>query len=156
MKDVGAYLLPVSVAAILCGLAGRIPGTKGASAAMKLFGALLLTLTLLRPLKTLSLDFSAISVDGLRHDAAQAVSQGEKISANEMAQIIKDQTAAYILQEAQTLHVQLRVDVEVSDDEVPIPVGVKLSGTVSPYARAQLQHMIEHELGISKEKQQWT
>ena len=71
-----------------------------------------------------------------------------------MADIIKAETEAYILDKASQLNVELSVEVTI--DEENIPTAVTLSGEVSPYARRQLQEIIESDLGIAKENQRWT
>jgi hypothetical protein len=73
-----------------------------------------------------------------------------------MAEIIKHRTAAYILQRAQELHVHLDIEVVLSADDIPVPEKVFLSGTVAPFAKKQLQQIIEQDLGIAKECQIWT
>lgn len=98
---------------------------------------------------------SEIDLD-FQRSAQQAVDQGKEESQKAMAQIIKQETAAYILEKAQSLGAQIQVSVEVSDADLPIPVGVRISGTVAPYAKVQLQTFLEQQLGISKENQRWT
>jgi hypothetical protein len=60
------------------------------------------------------------------------------------------------LDKAQALNTALEVEVTLSDDEIPIPVKVRLSGKVSPYAKGRLQQIISEELGIERENQIWT
>ena len=69
---------------------------------------------------------------------------------------IKAQTEAYILDKAAALEVTLLVEVEMSDEPIPVPCGVRLAGDVSPHAKNKLSGIITEDLGIEKERQQWT
>lgn len=157
MEPIKTYLLSVCGAAVVCGVANRFLGNKGGTAASgKLLTGLFLAITVLQPLASLNVDV----LEGFAYDvdtqAQRAVQRGEEDTKKALAQIIKDRTAAYILQKAQALRVDISVEVILSDDISPIPNKVYLSGTVSPYVRQQLQTMMEQELGIAKENQVWT
>ena len=47
-------------------------------------------------------------------------------------------------------------DIILSDDDIPAPVAARIKGNVSPFAKSKLMDMMEKDLGISKERQQWT
>jgi hypothetical protein len=47
------------------------------------------------------------------------------------------------------------VEVELSDEEIPVPKTVSVTGKISPYAKKQLSEMMERELGIKVENQKW-
>ena len=86
-------------------------------------------------------------------DAKDAAAMGEKLARDSMADIIKEETEAYILDKAADLHVNLHVEVTVGEDN--LPTAVTLSGEASPYARRQIQAIIANDLGIAKENQKW-
>lgn len=156
MESMKTYLFSVCGAAVISAVVNRFLGNKGGPAASgKLLTGLFLAITVLQPLASLNVDL----LEGLAYDvdvqAQRAVQQGEEETKKALAQIIKDRTAEYILQKAQALRVDITAEVTVSDDIVPIPKRVYLSGTVSPYVRQQLQTMMEQELGIAKENQVW-
>ena len=92
-------------------------------------------------------DFSLRYMD----DAEDAAAMGENLARDSMADIIKEETEAYILDKAADLHANLRVEVAVGEDN--LPAAVTISGEASPYARRQIQAMIANDLGISKENQ---
>ena len=94
-------------------------------------------------------DFSLRCMD----DAEDAAAMGENLARDSMADIIKEETEAYILDKAADLHENLRVEVAVGEDN--LPAAVTISGGASPYARRQIQAMIANDLGISKENQKW-
>lgn len=157
MDAVRTYLLSVCGAALLCAVANRFLGQKGGtSGAGKLLTGLFLALTVLQPLASADMSILEDISFNIDFEAEQAVLEGEEETKNAMAQIIKDRTAAYILQKAEALRVDITAEVIMSDDNIPVPKMVYLSGTVAPYAKKQLQTMIEQELGIAKENQIWT
>lgn len=154
MEDLRAYLLSVTAAAVLCGLAERFLGKKAGAA--RFLTSVFLVLTVLRPLGQLDSRFwQDIHLD-IPGGAEEAVAQGEIQSRQAMAQVIKEETGAYILKKAQQLNADIQVSVEVSDEALPMPVGVRITGSIAPYAKLQLQTFLEQQLGISKENQQWT
>ena len=60
----------------------------------------------------------------------------ENLARDSMADIIKEETEAYILDKAADLHANLRVEVAVGEDN--LPAAVTISGEASPYARRQI------------------
>ena len=90
---------------------------------------------------------------GYMGDAEDAAAMGENLARDSMADIIKEETEAYILDKAADLHANLHVEVIVGEDN--LPTAVTLSGEASPYARRQIQAIIANDLGISKENQKW-
>lgn len=150
------YLLSVSVAAMLCGIASRFLGKKGSAAITRVLLGVFLTVTVLLPLGKLDasmferweLDFSA--------DAQAAIDEGKSEAQNRLADIIKEQTRAYILHRAELLGADVAVSVEVSDEALPQPVSVRIRGTLSTQQKQNLRTILAEELGIAKENQQWT
>ena len=50
---------------------------------------------------------------------------------------------------------QLQAEVSVSETEEPVPWAVVLSGEVKPDQKRRLEAILEQELGIARENQQW-
>jgi hypothetical protein len=151
------YILRLTAAAILCGIVSSLAVKKGAmSTAMKMLLGIFMTVTVVSPWAQLRLtDFQRywndlyIQTDGV-------VAQGENLARQEMETIIKDKIASYILDKAAFYGAELNVEVRVDGAEMPIPCGVRIDGSISPYGRTQLQQMIVKELGIAMEDQIWT
>lgn len=157
MDDVRAYLLSVCGAAILCAIANRFLTHKGSTAGIgKLLFGLFLTLTVMQPISSINFDEMENITFDMKSEALDAVHQGEENTREAMVEIIKSRTAAYILQKAHSLHIDVAVEVLVSHDSVPTPEKVYLTGSAAPFAKQQLQTIIEQDLGIAKEKQIWT
>ncbi len=156
MEDIRQYLLSVTAAAIMCGLLEKLLVQKGTAAAMgKMLAGIFLAVTIISPAVRLNFDGWMNGAGSFSEDASAAVQEGKELSNDALRELIKDQTQAYILDKAKALHADLKVQVEVSDREMPVPVRVKLEGEISPYAKQQLQSIITQQLGIAKEDQIW-
>ena len=151
------YLISVIAAAMICAIVTRLVGEKGSVGTLtKLVAGLFLSFTLIKPIA--SLEFSNLMgwTDEYEHNAAGMVADGENLRSKALSELIKQQTEEYILDKAQALDASLEVEVTLTQDEIPIPVKVRLSGKVSPYAKGRLQDIIKQDLGIEKENQVWT
>lgn len=156
MEDLRQYVISVVCAAIFCGILLSLLQKSSARDILKLLCGLFLAFTVIRPISQIGeLDLSDFGLS-YSEDAAQAAALGEKYTREAMAEIIIEETEAYILDKAEALNVSLEADVTVSLDDIPVPAAVRLTGEVSPYAKGELQRIIENELGIAKEDQLWT
>jgi len=123
---------------------------------VRMVGGLFLTFIMLSPVT----DWNFETVSAFAHTYAavgeEAAGKGQDLAEEKTREIITGKTCAYILDKAETLHAQLTVQVILSDEELPVPERIYLTGQVSPYARSMLQRLIEEELGVPKERQIWT
>lgn len=157
MDGLRQYILSVTGAAILCSIVQRLLGSKGTAASIgKMLTGLFLAFTVISPFTRLDLAELADITTGLEADAADAVAAGEAYTRKALAQSIIAQTQTYILDKAKSLHIDVAVEVTVSEDAIPVPTQVRLKGNVSPYAKQRLQTIIADDLGIPKEDQIWT
>lgn len=148
------YVIRVVCAAIVCAVITSVDPKGRSSGIIKLICGLFLAFTFLQPMGQLSLEFD-VPFDGIQEDAASFSSLGEECAKQSLAQVIKEEAEAYILDKAASLNIQVKAQITLSDDPIPLPVGSRICGQLSPYARAQLEHILEDELGIAKENQQW-
>ena len=65
-------------------------------------------------------------------------------------------TESYILEKAKALNCDLQVEVILSSDATPVPEQVRISGSISPYAKQAISTMLTEDLGIDREAQIWT
>ena len=154
MEALRQYIISVVAAAIIGVIVTGLFQNGTAKEFIKMVCGLFLAYTVLQPIT--KLDFAQLADFHLTfsENAAEAAALGEDLAKESMADIIKAETEAYILDKASQLNVELSVEVAI--DEENIPTAVTLSGEVSPYARRQLQEIIESDLGIAKENQRWT
>ena len=157
MDWIREYLLRIICAAILCGAVTGLLGKKGAlGAAIKLIAGVFMVLTLVTP--WIHFDLSGVNdlLDEVSASADGIVQSGQNDAADALADIIKSESEAYILDKAKYYGAELTVEVKVEGSGLPVPCAVWIKGSISPYGRAQLENMIAEELGIGLEDQTWT
>ena len=156
MEEIGQYLLRLTAAALVCGIATAFLGAKGAfGGVIKLLAGIYLTLHIVSPWVQLRLDVWADLSGNFTTAAGQFSAQGQNTAREAMAERITQQTQAYILDKARSLDAELTVDVFLGDGAIPVPIGVRLEGNISPYARKLLSQMLKDDLGIPAEEQIW-
>ena len=145
----------VSASFVLAILGGLLDEKGSASALLRLIGGVFLVLTILTPLT--KMDFSGIDgyLESFSADGEDIAANGAACAENEYRTIIKERVEAYILDKAAAAGASLSVEVTLSDEDVPVPVWIRLSGEITPDAKGQLQQILEEELGIAKEDQIW-
>lgn len=156
MESIRNYLLGITAAALVCSILTRLLGSKGLlGTAVKLLAGIFMALTVVSPWVNIRLTSLGDFTQGISYDASAAAADGENSAMEAMAEIIKQQTQAYILDKAESLGAQLSVEVTVSGDDLPVPCAVRLEGQISPYAKSALSTCIAEDLGISVEEQIW-
>ena len=115
----------------------------------------MITVMILSPLGNIRLEQMESVLQQKERSGQLQTNRGQTIAAESQKEIIARKVAAYILDKAQALETELDVKVTVADGEIPVPESVRLTGMISPYARAQLQKIIAQDLGIPKEHQIW-
>jgi hypothetical protein len=156
MEQIREYLIGVTAAAILCGIATAMSGEKGfLGSVMKLLTGLLMALALVSPWVKISLNDLFGWTDDIKTDANAIVQQGQSIGEETYRKVIKERLEAYIQDEAQALGLDLSVEVSLAEEGTPVPVAAELSGSASPYLKQRLALFMDKELGIAKEDQTW-
>ena len=157
MESVRGYLLSITVAALCCGILSSVLGKKGLTGStVKFLCGIVMLLTVVGPLLDIQIGDLENSFKGLSQEANSITAFGQETALKEYAGIIKERTAAYILDKAESLGAELTVEVTLSDDDLLVPCAVTLSGTVSPYAKKVFTKTIVKDLGIQEEEQIWT
>lgn len=156
MEDIRAYLLSVTGAAILCGIVTTLTGSKGMVAAVcKLVSGVVLAAAVIQPLASISVSDLRLYLREIELDGAAAAAAGTELTRESMAQCIKAETQAYILDKAAQLDLEVNVEVILTGDDPILPSAVILEGTASPYAKSALETVIREDLGIGKEALTW-
>ncbi len=155
MESIREYLVSVTAAAMLCGIIKCLAGEKWSSSGiLPLICGIFMTLTVIRPLREIQLKDLALLTHQIQSDAQLAVTEGEDYAKRAMARHIKEQSEAYILDKAQAFNAQITVEVTV-DGDTQVPVNCVIVGKFSTYAKQQLTRILENDLGIRREDQQW-
>lgn len=156
MQDLGQYILSVGLAALLVGIIGEFSDKKSSTGMVtRMVCGLFLAFTVINPLTDLNFGILETFAQNHSEDATSAVNTGTTLAEESMRQIIKQETEAYILDKARSLGCTLEVDVTVGEEAAPVPESVQITGEVPIQIRRQLEVILEQELGISKENQQW-
>ena len=154
--DITSYILRIIAAAILCGILRVFLNEKNTVGKIgRLLCGLFMMITLLSPITQLSFKDITWYFEGLTEQAEEYANNGKLSAENSICGIIKEQTAAYILDKADGMGLEIAVEVELNEDHNPIPCGVTISGDASPYAKEIIRSYIEANLGIPKERQIW-
>jgi hypothetical protein len=120
-----------------------------------IFG-LLLTLVVISPFRDLTFSFPETFSDLFQNAAEAAASEGELASQIVLEEIIKEEVQTYIQDKAAALQLEITAEVTLRAGDPPVPDSVVIHGAVSPYFRIQLEKILEEQLGIPKEKMEWT
>ena len=155
MDSIGAYLVSVTAAALICGIARSLLPGGPLAPVLKTVTGLLMVLAVVSPWADLRLpDLNQWSED-FQKSAQMAADAGVEDAGESLREGISQQVRTYILDKAKALKAELSVEVELTDDSLPVPCGVILRGSISPYGRSVLSEYLQTELGISKEAQIW-
>ncbi len=156
MNAVQTYLISVISAAIIVSIAILLTKDNGMiSVVVKIMSGLILSITIIKPLISQGyFDFTQYIAD-VGIEAESYIDSGKITADTQWQKIIKDRVEAYIFDKATALGLDLTVNVRLSENDPYIPVSVSLAGSVSPYTKSSLSQIIENELGIPKENQEW-
>ena len=155
MADIGAYLVSVTAAALICGAAKALTPEGVLGTALKTVTGLMMVLAVASPWLDLRLPDISGWTESFRQEAENAAALGADSAMDALREGISQQTRTYIQDKAKLLDADLTVEVILSEDELPVPKGAVLRGAVSPYAKSVLSEYMRTELGIETEEQIW-
>ena len=156
MMDFRAYLIRVTAAAILGAIIRRLAPSGGAGRAARLGAGLLVLVTAFGPIA--SIHPASATQDLVRQGYGDPLTTAEfsKTVNDLLTELITEQTEAYILDKARELGLTLTAEVTARvEDTYPVPYSVKLCGSPTASQKAALTEVIEAELKIPKERQEW-
>lgn len=157
MNAIRDYILSLLCVSIVCALLRCLIDEKSSSGKIiKMLCGIILAVTAISPLIQVKISDLDYYFENISIQSKILIQKGEDSSSREMAAIISEKTEAYILEKASVYDCSLNIDVILTKDAIPQPVAVDITGTVSPYVRSKLMQIIETDLGIPKESQQWT
>ena len=151
--NTAVYVIRLTVVAMAIGILLPLVSSGSAKAVIRLCGGILLTVIALTPL-------TGLSMPDISDWISPEITEGESVAAmgSDAAQTARDeviirQLSAYILDKAATLG--LEVTAELKLDHRGIPESVQIQGEIPDALRSRLSAILEQELGIPKEKQEW-
>lgn len=156
MNALREYALSIIVTALSSSIIlGLLQETQAKNLAKMVCG-MVLTITVVAPLWKLDLSYPEKIGAMITDSAGSAAEQGEELSREAWETCIIQKTEAYILDKAAEFNARITVQVSLSEGSPPVPFGVVLSGDVSEYEKRQLEEVLQTQLGIAKERLEWT
>lgn len=157
-ESVRGYLLSVVAVALLSGIVLALAPKGAVHRTLTFLCGLSIILASLGPLAGLDFDTMAQALARTRVEA-EAAAEGVTVDNEELiADIIKEETEAYIWDKAAGLGLTLsRVEVEVeTGDAYPYPYGVTIAGSCTEAQKAAMTRLLEQELAIPSARQEWS
>ncbi len=152
------WVRTTALAGIFCAAVLLLVPEGSEKRAVKLSCTCLLTILLLRPLRSLDPERLTELLTARRLESSALAEETEELSAELWSGIIRRETEAYIWDAARRLGVE-RLGVRLrlkTEGEVPVPWSIDLTGELTPRQREQLSLLLEGELGIPRERQTWS
>lgn len=155
MDGLVQYLYSILVAALVCSVVQLFPLSGTAKELTKLLCGLVMTISVLSPLRKYDSLNLPNTIFNISSDAQFIAIEGEWSARNAMAAIIKEECDAYIQNKATEQGAAVICCVQITDDLFPTPVSATITGTVSSQIRTQLEAILTADLGIAKENITW-
>ena len=155
MEEAKTYLFSVIISAFLCSMLRSFGKNFKADKTINFICGIIMTISVLYPVVNWRGLDTEVFFPSAAEKAEQVAALGREYANNARADIIKLKTEAYILDKATELDADISVCVTISESDEAIPVSVVISGNVSVYAKKRLEMILEENLGIPKENQQW-
>ena len=152
MELLRQWLTGVTCAAMIAALADSLTPAGTGKKIGRMAGGLLLLIALVQPV--LEVDFSALASASVPLELEE--SELEKTDLEWMKTIIGRETGAYILDKAEELGIPCQgvaVTCAVTEDGVPYPSAVAVSGPLTQAEREELSRAIETDLAIPADRQ---
>lgn len=155
MDGLAQYLYNILVTALVCSVIQLFPLTGTAKELTKLLCGLVMTISVLSPLRKYDSLILPNTIFDISSDAQFIAREGEWSARNAMSAIIKEECEAYIQNKAAELDAAVTCCVQLTDDPFPTPVSATVTGTVSSKIRTHLEGILTSDLGIAKENITW-
>ena len=156
MEWVRSYVMTVTAAGILCAIVKNLSSGKAGSRMLGLTCGVFLMLAAISPIYSVDVTGWEGNLEDFR---AQAQGAQEETTEKIQAQLdtdIESQVAAYIVDKGAALGAALEVEVSLeSRDGYSLPESARISGSYSPYIKAQMESILEQDLGIPRQRQEW-
>lgn len=147
------YVFSIICTAMLCAVVSALIQSNHLKKGVKLLCAVVLILTAVNPVCRLDIN-EYLQIDTSYEKQAEAFSsKGIAMAQEALSDIIKENTEAYILDKAKELGSCLSVEITVGPDY--LPNSSSISGERSPSVKKQIERILEKDIGIARENQQW-
>ena len=155
MNQISHYLFSVIATVVICSLIYQLSKNLNTQHICRFICGIILAMSVLRPI----VNWKEIDIDKwfdfYTKDAKEAVAIGKELSYQAQADIIKQKAEAYILDKAKKMGADITVSVSIANKGTQIPVSAEIHGNVSAYTRECIEKILNDDLGIARENQQW-
>ena len=157
IETLAGWVRTLAVAGVFCAAALLLIPEGREKRAVKLVCACLLTLLLIRPLKSLDVQRLTDLLTVQKLEEYELTEETEELSMELLDSIIREETEAYIWDAARQLGIE-RLGIRLrlkTDGALPCPWSIDLTGETTALQREQLSLLLEGQLGIPRERQAW-
>lgn len=154
MEAIRQYAVTLIIGALICAVIQSMTRGGPLGESIRLLCSIFLSLLLLMPLLNGKWYPDISALRNYASNGSNYAMEGERMASQSLSEIITAEMEAYIQNMAAQKDTDLLVTVRL--DEKHLPVFAELKGTVSDQIRRELSEIIETDLGIAKENQQWT
>lgn len=122
---------------------------------MHLLGGIYITVVIACGIR--QLDYSAVTdqIHSSWEEADFYSMEGKHQADAVLHQRIKDSCEAYVLNIAGQMNAAIKVDITLSDQEIPVPEKIVVYGEVSSDIKTRLSEILTQDLGINRGDQIW-
>lgn len=153
---IGRYLLAVCAACILTALLQAAAPGAAAGRSLKLAGGLLILLVVIGPVAGVRAESLSALVREAERLLPEVRETGTDDSEGRISELITQRCTAYIWDKAAELGMTVEAEVRLTDQGGwPCPSGVVLRGQWTAAQQQALSAVLENDLGIPREEQEW-
>lgn len=157
MIRIRKYLLSVAAASLLTSLLPALLPKGKIQKVESFIGSLVLILTILSPVVKLNASSIRKAMESYQIDLQDTQRGIEKKSRGVLEELISQRCEEYIWDKAAQMGLQLEIEITVGgNSEIPVPVSASMVGVCSQEDQAVLSKILEEELGIPRNKQEWS
>lgn len=157
MIRIRKYLLSVAAASLLTSLLPALLPKGKIQKVESFIGSLVLILTILSPVVKLNASSIRKAMESYQIDLQDTQRGIEKKSRGALEELISQRCEEYIWDKAAQMGLQLEIEITVGgNSDIPVPVSASMVGVCSQEDQAVLSKILEEELGIPRNKQEWS
>lgn len=157
MIRIRKYLLSVAAASLLTSLLPALLPKGKIQKVESFIGSLVLILTILSPVVKLNASSIRKAMESYQIDLQDTQRGIEKKSRGVLEELISQRCEEYIWDKAAQMGLQLEIEITVGGNpDIPVPVSASMVGVCSQEDQAVLSKILEEELGIPRNKQEWS
>ena len=150
MGEIRQYFLQIVAVCMIAAVSNSIVKNQLMAKVLRLVSGILILLVVIAPLAEVDISAFAKSLD-----KELQVELDEDQFHKEFQLQVQRATREHVERIANEMGFEIRAEVTVSDDEVPVPIAIRLFGSVTTEQMLELSQYIDKQLGIPIAEQTW-